>query len=525
MKTYINWAILLVVFACCSCNDWLDMKPEGQPTEDELFRNAEGYRSALNGLYQKMGKSSLYGTNLSFGMVDVLSQQYDMQENNNAHDVFREMMKMNYTHVDVSAAIEDTWLEAYGIIANANSLIQNVVQKSTPEMFEKGETERNMILGEAYACRALMHFDLLRLFAPAKMNDDGQIYIPYVDMYPNIRPQGLPVNDCLDKIITDLEKARELCLAFDSTSLAQTAMCSGEGRFRNKFASLTELSEQPSLLGSFFKGRGYRLNYYSLTALLARVYQYAERYEEAARCADEVLKYSCKNKYGMTLTFFTFSKSGINAGSDNSTAAFEAKKDVRMIDNLVFAIYNEKAYDNLKLSSYFAKQLGQGSPKYFVVKQDDIFKSVDGTSEVGNDVRSTKLIYMANDKFTVSGKWFCHADATKLQNNVTILPVIRTSEMQYILAECYARQQNWGEAVRILNSMRKERGCSTTYPVTSWPEFVKCLVNDARREWISEGQLFYLYKRLGVEVDFGNGDKHVMKKEEAVLPMPASQSI
>ncbi len=31
-----------------------------------------------------------------------------------------------------------------------------------------------MILGEAYACRALVHFDLLRLFAPALIHDDGE---------------------------------------------------------------------------------------------------------------------------------------------------------------------------------------------------------------------------------------------------------------------------------------------------------------------------------------------------------------
>lgn len=525
MKVNINWCLLLVVFAFCSCSDWLDLKPEGQPTGEELFKDGEGYRSALNGLYQKMGKSSLYGMNLSFGMIDVLSQQYDLQKSNHSQDLYREMMKMNYNDVEVAKKIEETWLDAYRVIANANNLIQNLVRNSSPELFGEGKMEQQMILGEAYACRALMHFDLLRLFAPAKNRDDGQTYIPYVEIYPNIRPQGITVNDCLNMIIIDLEKARELCLAFDSTSLAMNAACSGTGRFHNTFASFTDLAQQPTLLNSFFKGRGYRLNYYSLTALLARVYQYAERYQEAFDYADEVMKYEFKNTYGMTFTFFKFSKSGVTAGSDNSTTAFEAKKDVRLVDNLVFAVYNEKAYDDLLLSTYFAKTQGQSQPNYFVVKQKDIFEAPDGSGEIANDIRATKLIYMANNKYPVSGKWFCHADEVKRKNNVTILPVIRASEMQYIMAEHYARQQNWAEAANILNKMRRERGCSNPVSFSDWPGFVKCLVNDARREWISEGQLFYLYKRLGAEVDFGDGDKHVMKKEEAVLPMPSSQSI
>lgn len=41
-----------------------------------------------------------------------------------------------------------------------------------------------MIKGEALAARALMHFDLLRLFAPALVSNPTSIYIPYVTEFP-----------------------------------------------------------------------------------------------------------------------------------------------------------------------------------------------------------------------------------------------------------------------------------------------------------------------------------------------------
>lgn len=525
MKVYKIIGLILLTSVFSGCSDWLNLTPETDPTEKQVYSQGEGYRSVLNGLYQNMGKIELYGRDLSFGFVDCISQQYNMNEDNNRIKYFREMVKMNYKDVDVASAIEATWLAAYNVIANANNLIQNILLKSTPELFEQGEMEQHMILGEAYACRALMHFDMLRLFAPPMNQDDGKNYIPYVKDYPSIQPQGIPVAECLDKIIADLKHAKDLCMEFDTSALAMNAMCEGNGRFYNKFSAYTSLGSQPSLLNDFFKGRGYRLNYYSITALLARVYQYAGMHKEAFDCADEVLKYTYKASQWDIFTFFKFSSSGIYAGSDNSTSAFEAKSDLRMIDNLIFAIYNEKAYDRLNLSIYFNKELKEAGAQYFVIKKEEIFKSESGIDEQTNDVRAKKLIYMADDKYPVSGKWFWHADESKREQNVTILPVIRATEMQYIMAEYYARQQQWTEAASVLNAIRSERDCFETVSFSNWTDFVKCLVNDARREWISEGQLFYLCKRLGAEVSFSEGVKRPYQQDEYLVPMPSSQSL
>ena len=210
MKIHIKLLLFATVFILSSCESWLDLKPITQATEEQIFSTAEGYRSTLNGLYKNMGKASLYGKNLAFAMLDGFSQQYDLSPENNVMTEYQAYGKMDYGQTQVASRIEETWLAAYNVVANANNLIQNLVENTTPELFEFGEMERNMILGEAYACRALVQFDMLRLFAPAPISDDGANYVPYVEQYPNIQPAGISVNECIDKVIADLEKAKEL---------------------------------------------------------------------------------------------------------------------------------------------------------------------------------------------------------------------------------------------------------------------------------------------------------------------------
>ena len=75
-----------------------------------------------------------------------------------------------------------------------------------------------------------MHFDMLRLFAPAPVNDDGQAYVPYVETYPDIHPESIKVTPFLDKVVRDLVKAKSLVADFDTTAAGVLASSSGKMR-------------------------------------------------------------------------------------------------------------------------------------------------------------------------------------------------------------------------------------------------------------------------------------------------------
>ena len=71
---YIALSTALVLFT--SCNDFLDVQPKGQLTDDEMFTDLTGYEDAMFGIYGKLATSNLYGENLSWGLVDKLGQQF-----------------------------------------------------------------------------------------------------------------------------------------------------------------------------------------------------------------------------------------------------------------------------------------------------------------------------------------------------------------------------------------------------------------------------------------------------------------
>ena len=127
MKIYIIMLMLLSSLFFASCEDWLNLQPEGQTTEDQLFRTGDGYRTVLNGLYKSMASTSLYGGELGFGVVDCISQQYNLESMEQfvftqkylAADVF------DYNNVYLLPVIKNIWKSAFNIIANANCLIQN----------------------------------------------------------------------------------------------------------------------------------------------------------------------------------------------------------------------------------------------------------------------------------------------------------------------------------------------------------------------------------------------------------------
>ena len=73
MKIYIIILMLLSSLFFTSCEDWLSLQPEGQTTEEQLFKTGDGYRTVLNGLYKSMAARDLYGGELCFSMVDCIS--------------------------------------------------------------------------------------------------------------------------------------------------------------------------------------------------------------------------------------------------------------------------------------------------------------------------------------------------------------------------------------------------------------------------------------------------------------------
>lgn len=489
MGKYRLLSLVFWAFVAFSCNGWLDVQPEDEIDEDALFASGDGYRHALNGIYYGMADQTLYGEDLTWGVVDALGRVYSeysvYSSGNRGQNLFYwGIYNDNFEQAQLKSEIEYIWGNVYKTVANCNNLIQNIERESS-ETFTYLERERNMIWGEALALRAFVQLDMLRLFAPSlAMNPQSRTYIPYVSVYPSYVPVPLTVDSCLNSIIRDLKEAKGLLWKADSVKTDF-----GVSR-RFETSSLDD--------NSFIEDkRGFRLNYYAATVILARACLYAQRLDEAYQYAKEIIDYNEE-----TGDFEYESYYSIADGDSKLYADIIWGLESVYLDEYI-SVYNNLTNPQSWYWTYLS-----------VANMDEIF------GDETEDVRWEKWVSDEDDRFIKYEKYEDNSTEAKISN--TMIPMIRMTEAYYIAAEAIYKK-NLDEAIDYLAIVKDGRNASGLRGVTE-DNFMDELIKDARREWLGEGQLFYMYKRLGMDIPSENGQVIKLDEKHAVLPIPDTET-
>lgn len=470
MKIYKLLMALPLLVGLNSCSGWLDLEPKDTTTETDLFQTGDGYRIALNGIYEQMAETSLYGKELSWGFLDVIAQTYRSYLLSNI-ETYRYAVKYQYTNDNVKLLIESIWSKAYNNIANCNNIIQRIESESAGK-FAEGEIEQKLIEGEALALRAYLHLDMLRLFAPSMLKDDGRQYIPYVDTYPCTFQPYSSNKEVLEKAIKDLKKAKTLVEPFE---MADTKWLITKNRI--------EGDANPADL--FFAYRGYRMNYYAICALLARVYNYAGMHKEAFDEASIVIE--AKGDGGK---FFSM-----------STASDVVNGNIKLYHNIIFCLSNQNLWTIYE--PYYNSDKGLVLAEWEVT---DIF-------DTANDTRA-QLVKSVNSKlYSIKNVATQEKMAAYVKD---IIPMIRLGEMYYIRAEYYKNQNDDKNEEHAKSELDKLRSAYNCPPNKLIGEFNDELIDEAHREYLGEGQLFYYYKKLNKHpsYDMSNDDQFVLPRPD-----------
>ena len=458
--TFISFAFAALTLS--SCSDWLDLYPSDEIKEEYLFSSGDGFRTATNGIYRKMATFDLYGSNLTWGILDAWAQAYYIEQAPSiaGGTPMRKIAELAFKNTELVPVTDAMWKAAWNVVANCNELAQQAVQ-ADPNLFYGLDSERQMILGEAIGLRAFVQFDLLRIYAPSPSSvgfrEDNRTFIPYVNVYPSYINDHQTVNYCLEQIIADLKEAQRILEEVDKES-----KMNANSRF-----NINEVSQS-----QFAGSRGYRLNYYAVTAELARVYLYAGKNAEAYAEAKKIIDEESETGYFKAST----SSSGFRNGN------------MKMYNDIIFGLYSPKDSD-----WRFKYQLEEMYYGYYY---------------------RTLKYYKQTESTTVG-----------ITNNQTI-PMIRMSEVYYIAAEAIF-DTNPQEAQGYLELVKKGRGVSKKFDnVTNKSEFINLLVNDARREFLGEGQIFYMYKRLNRTMPASSyySNPVLPTDENMILPKPDSES-
>lgn len=472
---------IIAVISLASCKKWLDVKPESQVTDDELFETEAGFEEALNGSYLNSAGGAVYGFELTAGLPEVLAQNYTMASSDDLK--YLQTSLYNYKDADFISRKDDIWSTQYNTIANLNKILENLETHKgvvSPEKYD-------LIKGEALAYRAYLHFDLLRLFGPSYATEPGTKAIPYVTSFTNKTTSLSTVTEALQKMVTDLDSAKTLLKPVDPI-LAATYLVGYPGD--------TTTSKELTSKDLFLQNRRHRFNYYAACGTLARVYLYMDKKQEALTNALEIID---AKKFPFTKT-------------DDFINADPEEKDRILYPELIFCWYNESQYAS------YTNAFDAGTTGLYI--EQNAGNSIYETGGAGGeDLRFKQWFLYTSD---VSGaryelQKYQYEDETNLHPYVA--PALRLSEMYYIAAEC-TWEADQAKALGYLNTVRNNRGISADVSATTKEDFISELLKEARKEMYAEGQLFYMYKRLNRGIIGLTGSTIATSKSIFVLPLP-----
>lgn len=476
-KVFIVLMSTILLGGFTSCSNWLDVDADTRVGENILFEDGNGMRTALNGVYRMISSDQLYGGELTYGLASVLGWDY---EESKLPSKYRYMVFYYgewYTYYQ-SGITDPVWQQAFKTLANINNLLQ-AVEKTNNDFFEYGELEREIFMAELRGLRGMLHFDLARLFAPAPILDDNKPYIPYVEKYPDYQPKHLTVKQVLAKAEADLLYARETLGKYDTTGTTTDNMPAPYAIYNasSRFHGSTSVPQ-----GEWFAKRGTRMNFYAAQGILMRLYMWQNDATKLQTIADWTYntmyfkRWFRWNEYGWTAAA-KFKPSG---GKRNGIHR-------KMYEDIIFGGFNSRLEEMWKAKA-------NPSSSYIMRHTDDYKNGI-----YGDDSDDLRLYLFEDDK--TSSRWIWPEATNSTEGNIrqyqmTIAPIIRTSEIMLMYSESLYRLGRKAEAVDVLYKFRVQRGAKKILdPAMSDMEYERLLEMEYCKEYMTEGQKFYFYKR------------------------------
>lgn len=157
----ISYIILVTIFTCFSCSDFLEEKPLDELSSESNFQEPAQAANAVNSLYRN-GAPQMFDVGVYSGARAMLGQymsgffdnEYKGQE---PHVQHTQQLTLNGSNI--SGYLGDTWDDLYTGISRANNAIKNI--PTTPGLPEE---DANRLLGEARFFRAYSYYYLARMF-------------------------------------------------------------------------------------------------------------------------------------------------------------------------------------------------------------------------------------------------------------------------------------------------------------------------------------------------------------------------
>lgn len=437
-------AILAASLSSC-VNDWLDVAPSDGTDADAALTSSSDLAAARTGMYAALKGNS--------NLVDYYGQQFfvygdvhagdDYQYNNiggsNRASFYYDMTYQTASEFSSSTSSSNVaWKSPYIVIGRANRIIAAAEGGALSDAAEAKATI-DQYAAEAKVLRALAHFDLVRIYGKPYTEDQGaSLGVPLVTgvLESNAKPARSTVAEVYTQVVKDLTEAIS----------------------SNALATETE--------------PGY-VSVWGAKAILSRVYLNMGDYANALSVAEDIIKNSGAALWTRDQYFKAWDASTPNESEflfRLNVAGSTDNNDLNGIGNL----QQRDGYKEMVATKKFVDML-TSDPKDV---RNDMFLPATAPKEVAT--------YGTNKVFL--NKLRGQGDNLR---NVTIVPIIRLSEVYLTAAECAFRKNDKTKAVEYLNDLVKNRTTTEASLATVDNITLERILIERRKELIGEGQRYF----------------------------------
>ena len=468
-KTFFIKTVMAVgiTIAATSCEGFLDITPDGQVKRDEMLATNEGVEDALYGVYAKLRNTTLYGQEMYFSSLEIMSQTLYCYGNTGV----TALGQYDYNNTTVKNVFAMIWNDMYNNISNVNSVL------NAPIVDGANAYPANIYKGEALALRAMMHFDLMRLFAEQITVNPNAKGIPYATEFSLKTPDFETLAENYNHVLADLQEAERLL--------------SDEEEYENTT--------------SFMADRQIHLNLHAVRALMARVFLTKGDKEKALEYAEKVIAQSGRQLKTKTEVI-------------NDVAGVLSKKEC------LFGVYFSGFYT--QVSAKLQQTISYSS---LDLRGDFMEMYEKGVS--GLDFRTTAYFTSVDMGGTAKYRLSKFTDIYDLQNNASARPadliqginMIRLPEMYYIAAECLL-DKDYPKALDYFNEVVTNRGLDALSGEGEETLTQEVINTERYKEMIGEGQTFFNMKRLNLSIpSYDNSVTYRPEDGIYVVPIPDSE--
>lgn len=253
---------LVVIISCASCEDYLEILPEGQENSESYFNTKSDYEDALVGVYDLL--STTYLNNV----LGEIASDNSLCGGGTANDVLDWQQIDDMTHTADNGALRSLFQWMYAGISRANYIV---------EFQDNIEFEgKEQLLAENLFLRSYYYFELVKFFGDVPMYLDGRISIEDAQSIDRS-----PKEDVYAQLEIDL------------------------------LSAISDLPLQQTQGGRATKG--------AALALLGKIYLYQDKFDLAAAAFDDVIE------DGQYQLVDDFADVFLNSNENNSESVFEVQ--------------------------------------------------------------------------------------------------------------------------------------------------------------------------------------------------------